>query len=134
MMVDKWCGPEWLSQHNICQERRLQMPGVSHHQGSRTLSGYSQAWVREFLFFLMLTSALSLIILLFFAQSASHGGQECTQFMAYAMAHKGKAMADVSYNPEDPPSAYSNATIHSRLSQYTEMARAVHGPQFDPST
>jgi hypothetical protein len=50
------------------------------------------------------------------------------------MAHKGKATADVSYNLEDPPSAYSNATIHSRLSQYTEMARAVHGPQFDPST
>jgi hypothetical protein len=50
------------------------------------------------------------------------------------MAHKGKATADVSYNPEDPPSAYSNTTIHSRLSQYTEMASAVHGPQFDPST
>ena len=53
--------------------------------------------------------------------------------MAYAMAHKGKAKSDVSYNPDDPPSAYSNATVHSRLSQYTEMARAVHGPEYDPS-
>jgi hypothetical protein len=54
--------------------------------------------------------------------------------MAYAMAHKGKATSDVSYNPEDPPSAYTNPTIHSRLNQYTEMARAVHGQDFNPST
>ena len=54
--------------------------------------------------------------------------------MAYAMAHKGKVKSDVSYNPDDPPSAYSNATVHSRLSQYTEMARAVHGPEYDLST
>jgi hypothetical protein len=37
----------------------------------------------------------------------------------WALAHKGKAMSDVDYNPEDPPSAYSNATIYSRLNQYT---------------
>jgi hypothetical protein len=54
--------------------------------------------------------------------------------MAYAMAHKGKATSDVSYNSEDPPSAYTNPTVHSRLNQYTEMARAVHGQDFDPST
>ncbi|TVU14095.1 hypothetical protein EJB05_37541, partial [Eragrostis curvula] len=50
------------------------------------------------------------------------------------MAHKGKATSEVDYNPEDPPEAYSNATIHSRLSQYTEMAREVHGPSWDLST
>ena len=49
------------------------------------------------------------------------------------MAHKGKAMADVAYNPEDPPSAYNNEFIHSRLDGYTSMARAVHGPEYDPS-
>jgi hypothetical protein len=54
--------------------------------------------------------------------------------MAYAMAHKGKATSDVSYNLEDPPSAYTNPTVHIRLNQYTEMARAVHGQDFDPST
>ena len=48
------------------------------------------------------------------------------------MAHKGKATSD--YNPEDGPEAYSNATIHNRLSEYTSMAREVHGPQYDPST
>jgi hypothetical protein len=46
---------------------------------------------------------------------------------AWALAHKGKATSDVDYNPEDPPSVYSNAIVHSRLSQYTEMARVVHG-------
>jgi hypothetical protein len=51
-----------------------------------------------------------------------------------ALAHKGKAMSDVDYNPEDPPMAYSNATVHSHLSQCTEMTRMVHGPEYDPST
>ena len=53
--------------------------------------------------------------------------------MAYALAHKGKATADVAYNPEDPLSAYSNESIHSRLDGYTSMARAVHGPEYDSS-
>ena len=50
------------------------------------------------------------------------------------MAHKGKATSDVDYNPKDPPSAYTNETVHNRLSQYTEMARSVHGPEYDPTT
>ena len=50
------------------------------------------------------------------------------------MAHKGKAMFDVDYNPKDGPEAYSNATVHNRLSEYTSMAREVHGPQYDSST
>ena len=50
------------------------------------------------------------------------------------MAHKGKAMSDVDYNPNDGLEAYSNATIHNRLSEYTSMAREVHGPQYNLST
>jgi len=50
------------------------------------------------------------------------------------MSHKGKATSGVSYNLEDPPEAYSNATVHSRLSQSTKMARTVHGPEYDLST
>jgi len=50
------------------------------------------------------------------------------------MAHKGKAMSDVDYNLEDRPEAYRNATVHNRLSEYTSMAREVHGPQYDSST
>ena len=49
------------------------------------------------------------------------------------MAHKGKATSDVDYNPKDGPEAYSNVTIHNRLSEYTSMAREVHGPQYDPT-
>jgi hypothetical protein len=33
-----------------------------------------------------------------------------------------------------PPSAYSNPSIHSRLTEYTSAARSVHGPEYDPST
>jgi hypothetical protein len=50
------------------------------------------------------------------------------------MAHKGRATSDVDYRPEDGPEAYSNATVHSRLSEYTSMARDVHGPDYDPTT
>ena len=53
--------------------------------------------------------------------------------MAYALAHKGKATSNVTYNPEDPPSVYSNESVHSRLDGYTSMARAVHGQAYDPS-
>ena len=53
--------------------------------------------------------------------------------MAYALAHKGKVTADVAYKPEDPPSAYSNESVHSRLDGYTSMARVVHGLEYDPS-
>jgi hypothetical protein len=38
------------------------------------------------------------------------------------MANKGKAMSDVTYNPEDGPEAYSNPTVYSCLSEYTAMA------------
>jgi hypothetical protein len=38
------------------------------------------------------------------------------------MAHKGKAMSDVTYNPEERPEAYSNLVVYSRLSEYTAMA------------
>ena len=45
----------------------------------------------------------------------------------------GKAMFDVAYNPEDPPLAYSNESVHIRFDGYTSMARVVHGPEYDPS-
>ena len=36
--------------------------------------------------------------------------------------------------PGGPPEAYSNATVHIRLSEYNSMATEVNGPDFDPST
>ena len=53
--------------------------------------------------------------------------------MAYDLAHKGKTTTNVAYNPEDPPLAYNNESIHSRLDGYTSMAKVVHGPEYDPS-
>jgi hypothetical protein len=50
------------------------------------------------------------------------------------MAHKGKTTPDITYNPEDEPEAYSNPAIHSRLSEYTAMAKEVHGPDDDSRT
>jgi len=67
-------------------------------------------------------------------QSESHEDQECNDFQAYCMAHMGRATSDVSYNPADPPEAYSNPSVHNRLTEYTSMARDVHGPDYDPTT
>ena len=55
--------------------------------------------------------------------------------MAYALAHKGKATApDLTYNPEDPPEAYTNTSVHSKLSEYSSAARTCHGEDFDPAS
>jgi hypothetical protein len=55
--------------------------------------------------------------------------------MAYALAHKGKAIApEVTYNPADGPEAYTNASVHNKLSEYASTARACHGEDFDPAT
>ena len=50
------------------------------------------------------------------------------------MSHKGKATSSVSYNPEDPPEAYTNLSVHTRISEYTSATMSVHGPEYDPST
>jgi hypothetical protein len=52
--------------------------------------------------------------------------------MGWALAHKGKA-SEVTYNPDDPPSAYSNPSVHARINMYIEAGRQVHGPDCDPS-
>jgi len=54
--------------------------------------------------------------------------------VGWALARKGKATSNVTYNPDDPPSAYSNPSVHSRIQAYTEMGRQVHGPDWDPRT
>jgi F0F1-type ATP synthase beta subunit len=55
--------------------------------------------------------------------------------MAYALAHKGKATAlEVTYNPADRPEAYTNVSVHSKLSEYTSVARQRHREDFDPAT
>jgi hypothetical protein len=55
--------------------------------------------------------------------------------MAYALAHKGKATApEVTYNPTDGPEAYTNASVHSKLSEYTLVAHQHHGEAFDLAT
>ena len=81
MMVERWFMEEYLKMHRDAQDRRLQMQGPAHHQGSRSLTGYKQA---------------------------SHSDQACSDFQAWCMAHKDKATSDVSFNLEDPPEAYTN--------------------------
>jgi hypothetical protein len=46
----------------------------------------------------------------------------------------GKASSDIQYNPDASPKAYTNSSVHTRLTAYTEAARSVHGPDYDPRT
>jgi hypothetical protein len=46
----------------------------------------------------------------------------------------GKATATTDWTPEVPAESFTNANIAPRISAYTEMARSVHGPDYDPTT
>ena len=54
--------------------------------------------------------------------------------MGWAMARKGKATSNVTYNHDDPPSAYSNPSVNGRIQAYIEMGRQIHGPDWDLKT
>ena len=50
------------------------------------------------------------------------------------MAHMGKATSDVAFDLAAPPEAYSNPNIHTRVTRYTEIGKALHGDTWDPAT
>jgi hypothetical protein len=52
MIVDKWFTEEYLEAHNAARDRRLTMQDPAHHQGSRGLAAYKQAWIRDFIYLL----------------------------------------------------------------------------------
>ncbi|TVU45808.1 hypothetical protein EJB05_05311 [Eragrostis curvula] len=67
-----------------------------------------------------------------YLQALHHGGEEINTFEAFALSHKGKATAEIHYNPEDPPEVYSNPRAYSRLSSYSKVAKEVYGQDYDP--
>ncbi|CAO2180939.1 unnamed protein product, partial [Urochloa humidicola] len=109
-MVDRWTCAEWLEKHQIAREKRLKMKGPAYHQGNLNLRAFAKRY------------------------SDSHGGQPVSQVKAWALAHMGKATADIDYSLDTPASAFTNSTIAPRLNAYTERAREVYGPEYDPST
>jgi hypothetical protein len=58
-----------------------------------------------------------------FLQSQVHENQPRNELQAYGIAHKGKAKADVTFNVDDPPEAYSNSTIQSHITRYVTTGR-----------
>lgn len=108
--MDKWLNEDWQKSHNEAREHRLMMQGVPHHQGSRNLEEFAESW------------------------SASHDGRPCGHLKAYALSHMGKATSDIDWHLNVPAESFTNASIHPRISAYTEIARSVIGPQYDPTT
>ena len=77
---------------------------------------------------------ISYHMLLSFSQSAAHGGQPIGQLTTYALAHMDPTKSNIEYNPVAGPEAYTNSSVHTRLTSYMEAARSVHGPDYDPRT
>ena len=50
------------------------------------------------------------------------------------MAHKGKAMPDISFNLNNPPEAYTNMSIYDYVSDYMLLTRSIRGQDYDLST
>ena len=50
------------------------------------------------------------------------------------MAHMGKATSDVGFDPAAPPEAYSKPNVHTCVTRYTEIGKALHGDTWDPAT
>jgi hypothetical protein len=136
--MDRWLSEDWADKHNTRRDCHLQMGGAPHHQGNLSLDAYAERWVMIFVFsslFIYCNAQFSLLVIIFVFSSQSHEGQECNEFMAYALAHKGKATApDVTYNPTDGPEAYSNASVHTKLREYTSVAHECYGEDYDPTT
>ena len=45
VLVNEWCSKEWLAVHNAAKDKRAQMEGVPHHQGSSNLYQFGRNWV-----------------------------------------------------------------------------------------
>jgi hypothetical protein len=46
----------------------------------------------------------------------------------------GPTRSNIEYNPDAGPEAYTNSSVHTRLTSYMEAARSVHGPGYNPRT
>jgi len=49
------------------------------------------------------------------------------------MSHKVKATSDVSFNPEDPPEAYTSESAYKKDTENHKAARAMYGLDYDPT-
>jgi hypothetical protein len=57
-----------------------------------------------------------------------------SEFGAWAMSHMGRVSSDVSFNPDAPPEAYTDPTVHTKVRDYTEAVRTLHGSDYDLSS
>jgi hypothetical protein len=136
-IVDKWLSEEAYAKHMERRECRLQMPGLPHHQGPQPLAQYAERWVYYLCYSFFNSNAqfsLLVIVFVFSSQSRSHENRECNEYLAYALAHRGKATApDNVYDPAHGPEAYTNENAYTKLTEYTAAARERHGADFDPT-
>jgi hypothetical protein len=49
------------------------------------------------------------------------------------MSHMGRVSSDISFNPDAPPKAYTDPTVHAKVRDYTEAVRTLHGSDYELS-
>jgi hypothetical protein len=135
VIVDEWRTPEAYEQRRRKSAYAKARTGPAHHQGSRSLPVYMDAWVRFYRFIYLFIQSHYVIIFVFSSQTQAHDGQVINEFMGYALSHKGKATDPANvYSPMDGPEAYTNANAYERMAEYTAAARTRHGDEFNPAT
>ncbi|XP_066340381.1 uncharacterized protein [Miscanthus floridulus] len=110
MIVDKWLSQDFVDMHERQREQRLMRQGPTHHQGSRSLPGYKQAY------------------------EAAHPGEEISEFSVWAMSHMGRASSSVSFDPAAPPQVYSDPNVYTKVQEYTSTVRGIYGEDYNVRT
>ena len=54
-------------------------------------------------------------------------------FSSFAMAHKGPYRTVKAYSEGDGVEAYTSAAAYHKMTAYSEVAKQLRGPEFDPS-
>src|SRR5579859_5666376 len=129
-IVDEWRKPESYVERRRKSAYAKARRGPAHHQGSRSLGGFMDAWVCFCRF--IYSISLRVIILVFSLQSQAHDGQVINEYEGYVLSHRGRATdLDNVYSSADGPEAYTNPNAYEKMVQYTEAARMRHGPTYD---
>ncbi|KAI5018828.1 hypothetical protein ZWY2020_043716 [Hordeum vulgare] len=110
-LVDDWSIGQWRAVHDNVKDRRGQMVGVPHHQGSPNLFQSRRNW-------------------------AHHNKMEVRElYDLYGMAHtasykKAKAFSE---SDLDHPEKFTNISPHNKLVIYNDEGNNTRGEDFNPS-
>ena len=67
-------------------------------------------------------------------QEAAHPTVPQSEFSAWASSHLGSVKSGATFNLDAPAQAYSDPSVHTKVRDYTEAVRLLHGSDYNLST